>query len=104
MQKRDSLKKQKINAYAEIAINKYPNINYKRVLALPSTRSYARSSIETNEARDKLKIMIMAYDITALRASINSIMRDLQVIAATNRLGAKSRRIPQKVKVYKNME
>jgi tRNA threonylcarbamoyladenosine modification (KEOPS) complex Pcc1 subunit len=104
MQPRDSSKKQKINAYAEITINKHPKINYKKVLALPSTRAYARSSTEIKEDKGRLKIVIKAEDITALRASINSIMRDLQVIAAIDRLEKKTGRIPQKVKIYKNIE
>ena len=47
----------------------------------------ARSSTKARESGGTLRITITAKDIIALRASMNSIMRDLQVIAAAGRAG-----------------
>jgi tRNA threonylcarbamoyladenosine modification (KEOPS) complex Pcc1 subunit len=84
MQKRGSPRTLKINARAEITISKLPGIEYKKVLALKGSKQHSRSGTEMKESRSEIKITIKARDATALRASMNSIMRDLQVISAIN--------------------
>lgn len=63
---------------AELTIAKKAKIDYKRVIG--EIRSQGRSDTKINETKDQLKIVIEAKDATALRASINAVMRDLQVI------------------------
>ena len=99
------------SASAEITIQKNPSTDYKKILALSSGGVRARSSTKASEIGGTLRITITAKDMIALRASMNSIMRDLQVIAAVDREGrparlysAKNAVRAAKVKVYKNIE
>jgi len=96
-------------ASAEIIVHKDPGTSYKKILALPDGGVNARSSTAANERGGTLRITIKANDITALRASMNSIMRDLQVVAdvrqqAGKALFRKKAGKTAKVKVYKNIE
>ena len=86
MRKRDSSRRQRISPHAEITVDKCDGINYKRTLALPKNRRYARSTTEIKEGKRELRITIRARDNIALRASMNSIMRDIQVIGAVGGL------------------
>ncbi len=54
-----------------------------RILAAYGYRRYKRSSVRIGEARDRLRIEISAQDVTALMASTNTVLRELQIIEAT---------------------
>lgn len=67
------------NVYeAKIIISKISKISYKKVLG--DIREHKRSGLNIKETPSTLEISIKTTDITALRASINGIMRDIQVI------------------------
>jgi tRNA threonylcarbamoyladenosine modification (KEOPS) complex Pcc1 subunit len=83
-------------AQAEITIQKEPGTEYKRILALSGGGVRARSATKAVENRGTLRITITAKDIVALRASMNAVMRDLQVIAAVGHAGKPRASIPQK--------
>ncbi len=61
-----------------IMIPKKAGLNYKSILG--ATKEHKRSGMTISETRDELKITIKTDDATAMRASINAIMRDIQVI------------------------
>ena len=65
---------------AVIVVGKYPGINYKGALGPTGSRRHARSTLDVAESKGRLRITITAKDATALRASINSMLRDLQII------------------------
>jgi tRNA threonylcarbamoyladenosine modification (KEOPS) complex Pcc1 subunit len=75
---------------AEITLHKENGAEYRKILALSEGGGRTRSSTKATESSGTLTITITASDIVALRASINSIMRDLQVIAAVGRAGRRS--------------
>lgn len=63
---------------AEIAIAKKSNINYKKILG--ESKEHQRSKVKIEESKDKVTISIETEDLAALRASINAVTRDIQVI------------------------
>ncbi len=63
---------------AEIHVEKASSLNYSK--ALGKIKSYKRSSVSIKETSRILTVSIEAHDATALRASVNAIMRDVQVI------------------------
>jgi tRNA threonylcarbamoyladenosine modification (KEOPS) complex Pcc1 subunit len=63
---------------ASITVPKRKEMDYVKVLGIQ--REQKRSGIGITEKKECLEISITAKDITALRASMNSIIRDLQVI------------------------
>jgi len=63
---------------ADLNISKTSQISYKK--ALGNIKSYKRSKITMLESKKGFEVKIIADDLTALRASINSITRDMQVI------------------------
>lgn len=67
-----------------IVISKEENLNYSRILN--RKMRYPRSDLAIKETKDTLKITITAKDATALRASSNSVLRDLQVIEAASKV------------------
>lgn len=68
----------------KIILAKEPKINYARMLG--KNAKHDRSAVKIKEGSKELVIEITAKDATALRASANSILRDLQVIEATKLL------------------
>jgi tRNA threonylcarbamoyladenosine modification (KEOPS) complex Pcc1 subunit len=64
-----------------LKLNKEEKLNYKKILG--NNTKHNRSSVEFKESEKELIIKITAKDATALRASTNSILRDLQVIEST---------------------
>jgi tRNA threonylcarbamoyladenosine modification (KEOPS) complex Pcc1 subunit len=65
----------------KIVLDKEPKLNYSKILG--KNLGHSRSAIKITESKSALTIEITAKDATALRASANSILRDLQVIEAT---------------------
>ena len=65
---------------ATIVIPKKAKLNYKK--ALGSIREHERSGITIQETEKELKIIIETKDITALRSTMNAIIRDVQTIEA----------------------
>ncbi len=63
---------------AIITIPKKVKIDYKKVLG--TVREHKRSGMQIQETEKELIITIKTSDLTALRASINSITRDISVI------------------------
>jgi tRNA threonylcarbamoyladenosine modification (KEOPS) complex Pcc1 subunit len=55
---------------------------YRKILAMKSASRYKRSIMKVRAGNDKLIIEINADDFTALRATINSVLRDLQVASS----------------------
>ncbi|MGC8730455.1 MAG: KEOPS complex subunit Pcc1 [Candidatus Micrarchaeia archaeon] len=68
-------------------IKKGININYQNLLSLEESSNKKRSNVSIKETNKSIKIDIYSSDVTALRASINSILRDLQVIEGTLSFG-----------------
>jgi tRNA threonylcarbamoyladenosine modification (KEOPS) complex Pcc1 subunit len=64
-----------------LVIAKDPKINYRKILG--NSLKHERSTTAIKEEKETLIVEITAADLTALRASANSILRDLQVIEAT---------------------
>ncbi|MGD0728513.1 MAG: KEOPS complex subunit Pcc1 [Candidatus Micrarchaeaceae archaeon] len=65
----------------KLIINKEKALEYSKILSIKT--EHKRSNIKLKEIKGTLFIEISAKDATALRASANSILRDLQVIEAT---------------------
>jgi tRNA threonylcarbamoyladenosine modification (KEOPS) complex Pcc1 subunit len=63
---------------AVLTIKKSANINYEKILG--NSKEHKRSSMAVKETRTELKITIKTRDTTALRASVNAVMRDIQVV------------------------
>ncbi len=86
-QKRSSSRRRRsatkpIKAYvASIAIPKIRDTSYITILG--NQREQKRSGVSIAEREGSLEISITAKDITALRASMNSIMRDIQAVEGT---------------------
>lgn len=81
-------KKQNLHTlFMKLEIKKDPQTRYLKILNKTTTRG--RSLLKIKERGGLLTIEITANDATALRASANSILRDIQVIGATNRLSTK---------------
>ncbi|MGC8495635.1 MAG: KEOPS complex subunit Pcc1 [Candidatus Micrarchaeia archaeon] len=55
---------------------------YIRILGMKKSSRYKRSTMTIKKSEDALHIEIAAHDITALRATVNSALRDLQVASA----------------------
>jgi tRNA threonylcarbamoyladenosine modification (KEOPS) complex Pcc1 subunit len=63
-----------------IVIPKKLKIPYLK--ALGSMKEHKRSGISIKETDQELRITIQTEDITALRASVNAVIRDISVIEA----------------------
>lgn len=73
------------NLQIRITINKPPKSkSYSKILG--KSKGHGRSRVEIKESKKILDILITAKDTTALRAQANSVLRDLQVIEATQNL------------------
>jgi len=90
--KKTILTKRESCAIAEITLLKQRGIDYKKALASQSERAPGRSSTKITSTEKTLKIAISAEDFTALRASINSIMREIQVLNSMNGLHLNKKR------------
>ena len=66
---------------ATIKIHKRYNINYKRIMS--GQKVSRRSSTEIDERPGVVEVKIYADDISALRASINAVMRDISSIESS---------------------
>jgi tRNA threonylcarbamoyladenosine modification (KEOPS) complex Pcc1 subunit len=63
---------------AELRIPKLKGLVYKRLIG--KIVMYKRSKVSLREDKNFMYVAITADDVTALRASANSIMRDVQII------------------------
>jgi tRNA threonylcarbamoyladenosine modification (KEOPS) complex Pcc1 subunit len=72
----------KKSLHLTIIVEKEKGLYYAKIINKQTKRS--RGDVSIKENKQKLTIQINASDATALRASANSILRDLQVIEATN--------------------
>ncbi|MGC8669897.1 MAG: KEOPS complex subunit Pcc1 [Candidatus Micrarchaeia archaeon] len=70
---------------------------YAKALGLKKFSKYKRSTMSASVKRGKLVIQINSEDMTAMRAAVNSVLRDLQVAASAIPLKGK------KSKVYKDI-
>ncbi len=70
---------------ANIEVRKVPGLNYKSLLG--AVRQYERSKITVGEDTEVFTITIVTEDLAALRASMNAIMRDMQVIEGAAKPG-----------------
>jgi len=68
-------------AHLRLVIKKRSKLNYSRILG--KGREHRRSSTKLKESKDRIIVEIAAKDLAALRASANSILRNIQVIEAT---------------------
>lgn len=68
-----------------------PSLDYKSLLG--ASRAYKRSSMSVRESAREITFTIEASDATALRASVNSVLRDIKIVE-----GAATAPIPQKRK------
>ncbi len=70
--------------HAKIRIPKMPAVRYAAVVG--KAKLYKRSSVSMKEYQGALLVEIRAGDATALRASVNALMRDIQVIESAARI------------------
>ncbi len=63
---------------ATMLVPKKIGTSYSRLLG--QSRRHERSSLRIRDAGPMLEVKIETSDITALRASMNTVMRDIQVI------------------------
>jgi tRNA threonylcarbamoyladenosine modification (KEOPS) complex Pcc1 subunit len=61
-----------------IKITKLPGLDYSEILSMKDT--YKRSKIKIKEATSNINFDILAEDAVALRASINAVMRNIEII------------------------
>lgn len=69
---------------ATITITKKASASYK--MALGEIKAHERSTISIKETPSVLRIDVAARDPAALRATINSVLKDLQVADSVSRL------------------
>lgn len=69
---------------AEITIIKAPTVSYLKVMG--AKRSYKRSSVNITETKSELRIHVAADDPTALKASINSILNEIEIVENASRI------------------
>jgi tRNA threonylcarbamoyladenosine modification (KEOPS) complex Pcc1 subunit len=79
-------------AQAEIIIRKRSGIDYKKVLSSQDEGPRGRSTTTITETADTVRITISAEDQIALRAAMNSIMREMQVLDSVGSLNLENRR------------
>ncbi len=70
--------------YLKLIVGKQHGLNYTKIIGKNTTHS--RSTIKMQEDKRNLTIEITAKDATALRASTNSILRDLQTIEGVSKI------------------
>ncbi|MDE1857103.1 MAG: hypothetical protein KGH98_03405 [Candidatus Micrarchaeota archaeon] len=63
---------------AEITVTKSAGVNYLKVIG--SKREYKRSSVSMSETKTEITVRIKAEDPTALKASINSVLNDIEIV------------------------
>jgi tRNA threonylcarbamoyladenosine modification (KEOPS) complex Pcc1 subunit len=80
----------KANITLTLILNKTEKLNYSRILGKRGVK-HDRSRTTLKETSNNLTITIKATDATALRASANSVLRDLQIIESTKFPDAKAR-------------
>ncbi len=68
---------------ASVTIQKRKGLNYTGMLV--QTGKYKRSRMSVSDLGKTLKVVVTATDTTALRASLNSLLRDLQVVESVAR-------------------
>ena len=68
---------------AKVLIPKRKDLDYTGMLV--QTSKYKRSSMSVRDLGSALEVVVTATDTTALRASLNSLLRDLQVIESVAR-------------------
>lgn len=73
------------NAEAKITIKKGTEIKLKNIISQTNIKNFDRSNTTVSETAKEFIITIKAKDLTALRASVNSILRDLKVVEETSR-------------------
>jgi hypothetical protein len=73
--------KSKFPLQLRLILEKEPKLKYKKLFEISPRKG--RSIVTIKEMKNNLIIEIKAKDATALRATTNSLMRDLQVIEAT---------------------
>ncbi|MGI0134123.1 MAG: KEOPS complex subunit Pcc1 [Candidatus Micrarchaeaceae archaeon] len=71
------------SADAKIVVRKGLGISISRIIKSANLKSFERSYATISETKDAFTITIKAKDLTALRASINSIMRELKAVEET---------------------
>lgn len=71
------------SADAKIVVRKGLDINIKRIITSANLKDFERSRATLSETKGAFTVTIKAKDLTALRASINSIMRELKVVEET---------------------
>ena len=76
-----------------ISIKKIKGLKYKKIL---NFNNHKRSSIDIEQIPSAIKFTVRAKDVTALRASINAVLRDIQTINNISMVN-----IPKKIKKKK---
>ena len=69
---------------AEIVVSKVHGASYSSIMG--KIKSYKRSTVEIKETAGTFAAKVRAADATALRASVNALMRDIQVIERISRI------------------
>ncbi len=81
---------------AVISLKKGGRVSYTRLIGRIS--EYKRSSISMRETPSEFTVRIEAKDATALKASLNAILKDIQVIESVRRV-----KVPQIRQKSKNI-
>ncbi len=75
---------------AEISVEKPDSsVDYRELLS--HTKAFKRSSVRLEERDGRINFRVEAHDLTALRAAVNSILRDMKIVE-----GSLKARIPKK--------
>jgi tRNA threonylcarbamoyladenosine modification (KEOPS) complex Pcc1 subunit len=67
--------------HLKLVVEKEPHLKYTKILSASKKRD--RSTTTIKETKTTLVVEITSKDSIAMRATINSILRDLQVIKST---------------------
>ncbi len=63
---------------SKLHISKLPGLDYSKIIDVKS--KYKRSSISVKEGESSIEFRIGAEDPVALRASVNAVMRSIEII------------------------
>lgn len=77
-------KSQGFNYEIKFAITKTNPMSYSKILN--TKRAYKRSALKITEQKNSVEIMIKAKDITALKATTNSLLNELLLIEQISKL------------------
>lgn len=79
------------SASAKIVVGKGAKVRIKSIITSANIKNFERSRATLSETDNAFTITIVAKDLTALRASLNSIMRELKIVEETFKVVPKTK-------------